>query len=163
MTQDQKATNRQLAIGNRQCLRWGLIGCGDIARKRVAPALSESPRSELVAVSRANRDLLDEFADAFRVPNRFADWRELAASDDIDAVYIATPVNLHAVQTIAAAESGKHVLCEKPMAMNVAECDRMMAACQAINVKLGIAYYRHFYPVVQRIKNLIASGATELP
>jgi predicted dehydrogenase len=151
-------SNRQSAIGNRQCIRWGLIGCGDIARKRVAPALTELPHSELLAISRANRDLLDEFGDAFRVPNRFADWRELVARDDIDAVYIATPVNLHAAQTIAAAESGKHVLCEKPMAMDVADCDRMLAAAHANGVKLGVAYYRHFYPVVTRMKELIDSG-----
>jgi predicted dehydrogenase len=163
VTQDHKETNQQSAIDNQKCVRWGLIGCGDIARKRVAPALSESPHSELVAVSRANRDLLDEFADAFGVPNRVADWREVAASDDIDAVYIATPVNLHAAQTIAAAESGKHVLCEKPMAMNVAECERMIAAADANGVKLGIAYYRHFYPVVRRMKELIDSGEIGKP
>ena len=163
MTQGEHQTNRQFAIGNRQSLRWGLIGCGDIAQKRVAPALLESPHSELVGISRANRDLLDEFADAFRVPNRFADWRELVTCDEIDAVYIATPVNLHAAQTIAAAESGKHVLCEKPMAMNVAECDRMLAAAEANGVKLGIAYYRHFYPLVRRMKELIDSGEIGKP
>jgi predicted dehydrogenase len=144
-------------------VRWGLIGCGDIARKRVAPALLESPHSELVAISRANRDLLDEFADVFKVPNRFADWRELVARDDVDAVYIATPVNLHATQTVAAAELGKHVLCEKPMALNVAECDRMLAATNASGVKLGIAYYRQFYPVVKRMKELIDSGEIGKP
>jgi predicted dehydrogenase len=163
MTQDPKETNQQSAIDNQKCVRWGLIGCGDIARKRVAPALSESQHSELVGISRANRDLLDEFADAFRVPNRFADWRELVARDDVDAVYIATPVNLHATQTVAAAESGKHVLCEKPMALNVAECDRMLAAANARGVKLGIAYYRQFYPVVKRMKELIDSGEIGKP
>ncbi|HEU4386171.1 MAG TPA: Gfo/Idh/MocA family oxidoreductase, partial [Blastocatellia bacterium] len=72
-------------------------------------------------------------------------------------------VYLHAPQTIAAAEAGKHVLCEKPMAMDVAECDRMIAACRAGNVKLGIAYYRHFYPVISRIKEIIASGEIGKP
>ena len=82
---------------------------------------------------------------------------------EIEAVYIATPVHLHAVQTIAAAEAGKHVLCEKPMAMNVKECDEMIAACRANNVKLGIAYYRHFYPVIGRIKSVIQSGKVGTP
>jgi predicted dehydrogenase len=67
-------------------------------------------------------------------------------------------VHLHAEQTIAAAEAGKHVLCEKPMAMNVAECDRMIAACRAHGVALGIAYYRRFYPVIARIKQILSSG-----
>ena len=155
-----------MAIGNdlnRQCIRWGLIGCGDIAQKRVAPALSQSPQSELAAVSRANPDRLDEFADAFRVRRRFARWEELVQNEDIDAVYVATPVNLHAEQTIAAAEAGKHVLCEKPMAMNVAECDRMIAAADANGVKLGVAYYRQFYPVVKRVKEVIDSGEIGKP
>jgi predicted dehydrogenase len=163
MTQRENQINRQSAIGNRQCLRWGLIGCGDIARKRVAPALSESPHSELVAVSRANRDLLNEFADAFSVRHRFADWQELVQSDIVDAVYVATPVDIHAEQTIAAAESGKHVLCEKPMALSVVECDRMIAAAKANGVKLGIAYYRQFYPVVKRMKQLMDSGEIGKP
>src|SRR5262249_27238234 len=69
-----------------------------------------------------------------------------------------TPVHLHAEQTIAAAEAGKHILCEKPMAMSAAECDRMLAACRAHGVALGIAYYRHFYPVVNRVKAILESG-----
>ena len=82
---------------------------------------------------------------------------------EIDAIYVATPVHLHAEQTIAAAERGKHVLCEKPMAINVAECDRMIAACRANDVKLGIAYYRHFYPAVRRVKELVDSGELGVP
>ncbi len=144
-------------------LRWGLIGCGDISRKRVAPALIELETCELLAVNRARTDLAESFAREFGARSWYADWRELIADAEVDAVYIATPVYLHAEQTIAAAEAGKHVLCEKPMAMNVAECDRMIAACSANGVKLGIAYYRHFYPVVQRAKALIAAGEIGKP
>ena len=150
-------------MSNRQTLRWGLIGCGDIAQRRVAPALLETQHSELSAVSRANTDLLDEFADTFKVPNRFADWKELVRAKDIDAVYVATPVNLHAEQTITALESGKHVLCEKPMALNVADCNRMISAAKMHGLKLGIAYYRHFYPVVRRMKEVINSGEIGKP
>ena len=82
---------------------------------------------------------------------------------EIDAIYIATPLHLHAEQTIAAAERGKHVLCEKPMALNAADCDRMIDACRSNGVKLGIAYYRHFYPVVRRVKQLIDSGELGVP
>ena len=139
-------------------LNWGLIGTGDIARKRIAPALRDLPNCNLVAVSRAKSELAEEFANEFGAKKWFADWRELIMDDEIDAVYLATPVFLHAEQTIFAANHGKHVLCEKPMALNVAECDEMIAVCQANNVKLGIAYYRRFYPVIERIKQLIASG-----
>ncbi|MDQ3255488.1 MAG: Gfo/Idh/MocA family oxidoreductase [Acidobacteriota bacterium] len=139
-------------------LRWGLIGCGDIARKRVAPALRDLPNCELIAVSRARADLAQSFAAEFGARRWPADWRELIVDKEIDAVYIATPVHLHAAQTIAAAEAGKHVLCEKPLAMNVAECDRMIEACRAYGVTLGVAYYRHFYPVVARIKEIVSAG-----
>ena len=142
---------------------WGLIGCGDISRKRVAPALRDSASCELVAVSRARPELAEAFAREFNAPRWYSDWRELLLDQEIDAVYIATPVHLHAEQTIAAAEAGKHVLCEKPMALNVADCDRMIAACRAHNVKLGIAYYRHFYPAVRRVKELVNSGELGVP
>src|SRR4029453_7482669 len=68
-----------------------------------------------------------------------------------------------AEQTIRAAEAGKHVLCEKPMAMTAAECDRMIAACRANRVKLGIAYYRRFYPVIARMHAILASGEIGRP
>ena len=144
-------------------LRFGLIGCGDIARKRVAPALRDSNYCELVAVSRAQASLAESFAQQFAAKRWYADWRELLADEEVDAVYVATPVHLHADQTMAAAESGKHVLCEKPMALNAADCDRMIDACKSNNVTLGIAYYRHFYPVVRRVKEIIESGEIGAP
>lgn len=143
--------------------RWGLIGCGDIARKRVAPALNSSQNSKLVAVSRANQHLLNSFADEFGAEKRYNDWRELVLDPEIDAVYIATPVHLHAQQTIAAANAGKHVLCEKPMALNVAQCDQMIAACNSKEVNFAVAYYRHFYPVIGRVKEIIESGEIGVP
>lgn len=144
-------------------IRWGLIGCGDIAQKRVAPSLRDLLNVEFLAVNRNRAELAAAFAQQFGARKWFSDWRALLADSEIDAVYIATPVHLHAEQTIAAAEAGKHVLCEKPMAMNVAECDRMIAACNANGVKLSIAYYRHFYPVIARVKKLIAKGAIGKP
>lgn len=142
---------------------WGLIGCGDIARKRVAPALRDLASSDLVAINRARPELAEDFAREFGARRWYADWRELLRDPEVDAVYIATPVDLHAAQTIAAAEAGKHVLCEKPMAISSAEADLMIAACRANDVKLGIAYYRHFYPVIRRMKELIESGEIGQP
>ena len=118
---------------------------------------------ELVAVSRARSELAEEFAAEFGAARWYGDWRDLIGDEEIDAVYLATPVNVHAEQAIAAAGAGKHVLCEKPMAMNLAECDRMIAACRANGVRLCIAYYRHFYPVIGRIKEIIASGEIGAP
>ena len=144
-------------------LRWGLIGCGDISRKRVAPALRDLESCELVAVNRSRAELAEAFAREFGARYWRRDWRELIVDAEIDAVYISTPVYLHAEQTIAAAEAGKHVLCEKPMALDTPECNQMIAACQTNNVKLGIAYYRHFYPVLLRVKEIIAAGEIGKP
>jgi predicted dehydrogenase len=78
-------------------------------------------------------------------------------------VYVATPVRLHPEHAIAAAEAGKHVLCEKPMALDVDGCGRMIAAARASGVRLGVAYYRHHYPVVARLRTLLASGEIGTP
>lgn len=142
----------------KQPLRWGLIGCGDISRKRVAPALRDLEECDFVAVSRERDELAEAFATEFGARKWYARWQDLVADDEIEAVYIATPVHLHAEQTIAAARAGKHVLCEKPMALSPAGCERMISACEANYVLLGIAYYRHFYPVIQRVKAILASG-----
>jgi predicted dehydrogenase len=144
-------------------LRWGLIGAGDIVRKRVAAALRETTGSELVAVARAHATLAEELAAEIGARRAYSRWQDLVRDPDIDAVYIATPVNRHAEHTIAAASAGRHVLCEKPMAMNVAECDAMIGACRTAGVRLGVAYYRRFYPVVARIARILASGEIGRP
>jgi predicted dehydrogenase len=136
---------------------WGLLGAGDIVQKRVAAALGNTPGSRLLAVARARAELAEAFAASVGAERSYARWQDLLADKYVDGVYVATPVHLHAEQTMAAAAAGKHVLCEKPMAMNTAECDRMIAACRANGVTLGVAYYRHFYPVIARIKQTLAS------
>jgi predicted dehydrogenase len=138
---------------------WGLIGCGDIAGRRVASALRSAPGSRLVAVSRRRAELIEEAARLFEARRAHASWTELLRDPEVDAVYLATPVHLHAEMAIAAAEAGKHVLSEKPMALDVRECDRMIAAAERSRVKLGVAYYRRFYPILLRVKALLAAGA----
>jgi predicted dehydrogenase len=139
-------------------VRFGLIGCGDISEKRVAPALREGRGSTLQAVARAQADKAKDFAERHGARQWHADWRDLLRNPEVDAVYVASPVRFHVEQTIAAAEAGKHVLCEKPMALNVDECERMLAAARAHGVQLGVAYYRHHYPAVRRMSEILASG-----
>lgn len=142
---------------------WGIIGCGDVARRRVAGAIQSEENSRLVAVCRRHAEKLHRFCNEFEVDRGYENADDLISDADVDAVYIATPVNLHLPQTIAAAKAGKHVLVEKPMAVSVAECDQMIDVCRENNVTLGVAYYRRFYPVVARIKELIASAAIGKP
>lgn len=129
----------------------------------MADALRDCPGCDLVAVSRARAELVDAFAVEVGAKRAHRGWRNLVTDPDVQAVYVATPVRLHAEQTIAAAEAGKHVLCEKPMAMDLAECDRMISACRASGVTLGIAYYRRFYPVLARVKQLVDTGEIGTP
>ncbi len=134
--------------------RWLVAGTGDIARKRVIPAILTGSRSELCGVVSRNPENARDLG--VKVWNNFD---EAITDPAVDFVYIATPVFLHAPQTIAALRAGKHVLCEKPMAMNYAEANQMHQVAVETGRTLGIAYYRRTYPKVQRAKELIASGA----
>ena len=144
-------------------IRWGLIGCGDVARKRVAQAIMDEPLNELVAACRRNQAKLQEFCDTFGIERAYTSVDALLADAEIDAVYIATPTCQHKPQTVAAAQAGEHVLVEKPMAMTVAQCDEMIGACWAARVKLGVDYYRRFYPMVHWIQELLKIGAIGKP
>ena len=138
--------------------RWLVLGIGDITTKRVLPAILAEPRSELAGI--VTRD--PRKAEPYRCPA----WISLEAALEesrCDAVYVATPVYLHAAQTIASLESGKHVLCEKPMALNYAEAKRMSSAALACGRTLGIAYYRRMYPKVRRAMELLAAGVIGTP
>ncbi|HTE19255.1 MAG TPA: Gfo/Idh/MocA family oxidoreductase [Armatimonadota bacterium] len=140
-------------------LRWGILGCGDIAEKTFAPCLLHSPRCELVAVSCRDGDRARAFAEKFHVPHWYSDDAALLARSDIDAVVIATPPHVHHEQTLAAAAHGKHVLVEKPMAHFAAECREMIHACDEARVRLGVAYRRRLFPQVLRLQELIEEGA----
>jgi len=144
-------------------VRWGIIGCGDVARKRVAAAIQSEPRSRLLAGCRRDPAMLQAFCEQFAIPQRYTSASDLLADPQIDAVYIATPVNQHLPQTLAAAAAGKHVLVEKPMALTTSQCDQMIAACRSAGVKLGVAYYRRFYPLVHRIQQLLQAGEIGVP
>ena len=138
-------------------LRFGIIGCGAIAANSFAPSLLKSTRAELVAVCRRDLDKAQEFAQRFGDCAAYASADELLASD-VDAVIVATPTDTHCEYTELAARHGKHVLCEKPMAHNAAECRQMIEACRAAGVKLGVAYRRRLFPQVLKAKELIAAG-----
>lgn len=142
-------------------VRWGLIGSGEIARKAVVPAFSELETCSLTCVASRQPEKAAAFSRDSGAKRWYTRWEDLIRDEEIDAVYIATPHYLHAEQAIAAAESGKHVLCEKPMALNGDQCRAMIRACAGAGagVKLGVAYYRRFYPLLKRIKTLLAEGA----
>lgn len=139
-------------------IRWIVIGVGDITTKRVLPAILAEPRSVLTAIVTRN----PEKATAYGVPA----WTSLdmaLAEQECDAVYVASPVSLHAPQTIACFRAGRHVLCEKPMAMNYEDALSMQRTAQESGRILGIAYYRRMYPQVIRAQELIRQNAIGKP
>ena len=139
-------------------LNWIVIGVGDITIRRVIPAIQAEPRSTLYGVVTRNPAKAARYA----VPT----WKtldEALADSAIDAVYVATPVFLHAPQTIQSLRAGKHVICEKPMAMNEPEARSMVQAAEQSGRLFGVAYYRRCYPKVQRAKQLLKQGAIGKP
>lgn len=140
-------------------LRWGIIGAGDVCEKKAGPPLYRLPGHALVAVTRRDREKGMDFARRHGNARYVPDLEALLAIPEINAVYVATPPALHAEQVIAAAEAGKAVLVEKPMGMTAGECARMVDACRAQGVTLGVAYYRRGYPSILRAIELIADGA----
>jgi len=141
-------------------IHWLLIGIGDIARKRVIPAILADPRSELTGF--VTRDAGK--AEAWPGTHAWATLEAaLASGEKIDAVYIASPVVFHAPQAIAALRAGKHVLCEKPVAMNYAEAESIVQAANEWGNLFGVAYYRRLYPKLRRGKELMDAGAIGKP
>ena len=144
-------------------LRWGIIGTGDVAERKGGPALYLAERSQLTGVTNRNLDKAQSFATRHGDPQVFQSVAEMLASEQIDAVYIATPPDSHCELTLQCANAGKHILCEKPMAFSPADCDKMVDVCQRNNVSLAVAYYRRYFPVVEKIKALLDAGAVGQP
>jgi len=141
-------------------MNWILIGIGDIARKRVIPAILADPRSAPTGF--VTRDASK--AEAWPGTKAWPSLEDaLASGEKFDAVYIASPVVFHAQQAIAALRAGKHVLCEKPVAMNYAEAAGIVEAARVAGKLFGVAYYRRRYPKLRRAKDLMETGAIGKP
>jgi len=144
-------------------LGWGISGTGDIINKAVAPAVVAQPDSDLVAFFSRSPGRAADFAHRFGARRSYCTLDDLLADPQVQAVYVGGEVDRHAPETIAAAEAGKHVLCEKPMAIDAAACRSMIDACAANGVGLAIAYYRRYYPLVLKLKELLDAEAIGRP
>jgi predicted dehydrogenase len=140
-------------------LNWLVLGIGDIARRRVLPAILAEPRSNLYALLTRDPSKAERYPDALA----FTDLAEALRDPAIDAVYVALPVAMHAEATIASLRAGKHVLCEKPVGLDYAQAESMATAARESGRLLGIAYYRRLYPKLIRTRQLIAEGAIGKP
>ncbi|HEY0603215.1 MAG TPA: Gfo/Idh/MocA family oxidoreductase [Herpetosiphonaceae bacterium] len=140
-------------------LRWGVLGAANIARKAVIPAIHASSNGEVVAIAARERSRAEALAQEINIPEVLDDYTALINSPNVDAVYIPLPNSEHYRWTIAAAEAGKHILCEKPLALNAQQAEEMAQAADRAGVKLSEAFmYRH-HPIVKDVLDLIHGGA----
>ncbi|MGC4943207.1 aldo/keto reductase [Kribbella sp. DT2] len=138
-------------------IRWGILGTGNIA-SRFASQLPSSSTGVLAAVGSRSQDSADAFGDKYSIPHRHASYEELLADDTVDAVYIATPHPLHPEWAIKTAEAGKHVLCEKPLAINRSWAASMIEAAVRNDVLLMEAYMYRCLPQTKLVAQLVRDG-----
>lgn len=139
-------------------LRWGILGCANIALRAMLPAFELSRTGRVAAIASRSETKAREAAERFAIPRAYGSYAELLADPDIDAVYLPLPNHLHRDWTIRAAEAGKHVLCEKPFALNSREAKEMAAACERSGVLMAEAFmYRH-NPRYAKIREMLNRG-----
>jgi len=139
-------------------IRYGIIGYGLFAERSIAPAIQTSSNSVLVAVQKRSLETAREKSSALSIPFAFNTAHALASCPEVDAVFIASANSAHHDEVIAAARAGKHVLVEKPMAMNTLEAERMVAECERNQVKLMVGQVVRFSPLVMQMRELVKSG-----
>ena len=139
-------------------VRWGILGVARIATVKVIPAMQRGEWSEVTAI--ASRDIAkaQQAASELRIPKAYGSYDELLADPEIDAIYNPLPNHLHVEWSIRAAEAGKHVLCEKPISMNVAECRTLIEARDRTGVKIGDGFMVRTHPQWVRTREIVRSG-----
>jgi len=143
-----------MAMSNK--LRWGVLSTADIGLKKVIPAMQRGQFTSIDAI--ASRDLAraQQAAADLGIPTAYGSYEELLANPEIDAVYIPLPNHMHVPWTIKAAEAGKHVLCEKPLSLTVAEAESLLAVRARTGVKIGEAFMVNCHPQWLRLRELLA-------
>jgi predicted dehydrogenase len=139
-------------------VRWGIISTAKIAREHVVPAIQKAGNCEVVAIASREGSRGRSVAAELGIPKVYADYRALLADPAVDAVYVPLPNHLHAAWTVAAAEAGKHVLCEKPLGMDADQAAEMVSACDAAGVLLMEAFMYRFHPSWVAVRDLVTSG-----
>src|SRR5579871_6255986 len=141
-----------------QKVRWGVLGVARIATVKVIPAMQHGELCEIAGIASRDRARAEAAARELGIPKAYGSYEEMLADPGIEAVYIPLPNHLHVPMSIRAAEAGKHVLCEKPIAMNVAETLELMAARDRAGVIVGEAFMVQTHPQWVRTVELVRSG-----
>jgi predicted dehydrogenase len=139
-------------------VRWGILGAAKIAIQKVIPAMQRGAHSEVAGIASRDLDKARKAAADLKIPKAYGSYEELLADPEIEAVYNPLPNHLHVPWSIRAAEAGKHVLCEKPIALTVAESRTLMAARDRTGVKIGEAFMVRTHPQWLRAREIVRSG-----
>jgi predicted dehydrogenase len=139
-------------------LRWGILSTAAIGRTKVIPAIQRGVRSEVVAIASRDGDVARRVAAELGIPAAHSSYEAMLADPDVDAVYIPLPNHLHKPWTIAAARAGKHVMCEKPLALTARDAEEMIEACDREGVRLMEAFMYRVHPSWVAVRELVAGG-----
>lgn len=139
-------------------IKWGVIGAGGIADRRTLPGMMLADNAELVAVMEVDAGLADRLKEKYGAKYAYTSAQELLANDEIEAVYIASPVVCHKEQAIMAAKAGKHILLEKPAAVTIEDGEAILKAAKDAGVLIASGFMMRYHGYHQKIKEMIASG-----
>jgi predicted dehydrogenase len=139
-------------------LRWGVLSTALIGRSKVIPGIQRAANCEVVAIASRDRSLAERVAAELAIPIAHGSYEALLADPNVDAVYIPLPNHLHATWSIAAVEAGKHVLCEKPLALTARDAQRMIEAADRAGVRLMEAFMYRLHPSWVAVREIVASG-----
>jgi predicted dehydrogenase len=140
-------------------VRWGVLGCAAIAVHKVIPAMQRAQRCDVIAIGSRDGDRARTTARDLGIPRPYGSYEELLDDPDVEAVYIPLPNHMHLEWTLKAADAGKHVLCEKPLAITASDATTMVEHCRAAGVTLMEAFMYRLHPMWQRVRSLIDDGA----
>ena len=143
---------------DKRYIRWGVLGVAKIATVKVIPAMQKGSLSRVVALASRDLQKAKEAAGPLGIDRAYGSYEELLADPEIDAIYNPLPNHLHVPWSVKAAEAGKHVLCEKPISMDAAECRTLIAARDRHGVKIGEAFMVRSHPQWLRARELVANG-----
>ena len=139
-------------------IKWGILGAANIAIERLIPAMLNSKNTQVLAIASRSKDKATRVAEQFNIPRAYGSYKELLKDKDIDAVYIPLPNHMHKEWTVRTAQAGKHVLCEKPSALNEQEVIEMIKACHENNVLFMEAFAFRCHPKWHRLKEMMDDG-----
>ena len=140
-------------------LRWGFVGAGNVTEAKASPSGAFTQKgTRVVAIARGDKTRAEEYARANGIARAYGNVDELCADPEVNAVYVCTPHHLHREHALAVIRAGKHLLCEKPLAITTEDCAAIVREAERAGVVLAVPYYRRFYPIMEKVHEIVTSG-----